>query len=244
MQNHEYWNDVWSRDKEVGSYSYIESRMERALDKIGYFIQNGIDFKPNEKILEAGCGDGLILLGLLRFVNIEGYGLDFSEVAKKRAQSLMKQEKRHFDYKIGNVESLPYEDNFFDKIISLGVIEHFHDPKSSINEMYRTLKPGGTLILMTPNKYSLGVVDRLFKEMFKKWRFGYQTEYSPNQLSELVIDANFEVTKHFSNLRRSMEKDSKNFKVISMTDQFLNVIFKNWGFYSYVIATKSGDISE
>jgi cyclopropane fatty-acyl-phospholipid synthase-like methyltransferase len=97
--DYKYWDKVWGKSNQFGSYSHLESRMERALDKIGFFIQNGISFKSGEKVLEAGCGDGLILLGLMRLVKVEGYGIDFSEVALKQAQNLMKLEKNNFDFK-------------------------------------------------------------------------------------------------------------------------------------------------
>ncbi|WP_236939169.1 class I SAM-dependent methyltransferase [Evansella clarkii] len=235
--NRNYWDNVWEEDK-AGTYSYIESRIERALDKIGLFIQNGIEFKPNERVLEAGCGDGLILLALMRLIKVNGYGVDFSEVAKKKAIKLMGQEENFFDYRIADVEKLPFEDNYFDKIISLGVIEHFNDPRKAIDELYRTLKPGGLVILMTPNKLSLGVLDRVIKEVFNKWQFGYQTEYTPKQLSRLMEKGNFKTVKYFSNLRRGLENDTTSFKLISTTDQMVNVVNKNWGFYSYTIAEK------
>jgi ubiquinone/menaquinone biosynthesis C-methylase UbiE len=139
---------------------------------------------------------------------------------------------------------LPYDSNSFDKIISLGVIEHFKDPSQSIKEMYRVLKPGGNLILMTPNKLSLGVIDRRIKESLDRWPFGYQTEYAPNQLQKLLENYNFGINKTIGQLRRRLEKDNRSFKLISFSDQFLNLFNKHWGFYSYVFATKDKKVYE
>lgn len=91
---------------------------------------------------------------------------------------------------------------------------------------------------MTPNKLSIGVLDRIIKELLKKWKMGYQTEYTPKQLSVLMEEGNFNIIKYFSNLRRGLENDSTSFKIISTTDQIVNVMNKNWGFYSYTIAEK------
>ena len=47
-------------------------------------------------------------------------------------------------------EKLPYEDNSFDIVYSKSIIEHFYYPDRIFNEAYRVLKPGGTIITLTP----------------------------------------------------------------------------------------------
>lgn len=232
------WNQVWAQTNRPGSYSFFESRMERAMDKIGYFIQSGVIFRSGEKVLEAGCGDGLILIGLLRLFKIQGFGVDFSENAKIQAEILMQRENSFFNFDIANVKSMNYPDNHFDKVISLGVIEHFENPTDSINELYRVLKPGGQAIIMTPNKLSFGVFDRKIKELLKLWPFGYQTEFSPRTLSKKLALSGFDIIKKESLLRRRLPHDNFTFKLIGCLDKIMNLIIMDWGFYSYVFATK------
>lgn len=144
-----------------------------------------------------------------------------------------------FQYDLGDVLRLPYEDNSFDKIISLGVIEHFRDNLIIMKEMYRVLKPNGIVVLMTPNRYSFGRIDRLVKEVMKTWKFGYQTEYTTQQLTQLSEKSGFKIVESFVSLRHSNPNDSMSFKIISRVDQFVNIIFKNVGFYSYNVITKN-----
>ena len=54
-------------------------------------------------------------------------------------------------YKDLNYENLPYENNFFDAIVCLDVIEHIINPFHLLAEIKRVLKPQGVLILTTPN---------------------------------------------------------------------------------------------
>ena len=54
---------------------------------------------------------------------------------------------------IGSILNIPFGNDFFDVVISSEVIEHTPNPYLAIHELYRVLKPGGILILTTPNKY-------------------------------------------------------------------------------------------
>lgn len=56
---------------------------------------------------------------------------------------------------IGNVEAMPYEDNFFTTVYMGEVLEHTWHPLQVLAECFRVLKPDGILILDTPNVYAL-----------------------------------------------------------------------------------------
>ena len=49
---------------------------------------------------------------------------------------------------------LPFEDGGFDTVLSCGVLEHVHDPDTSLDEIRRVLAPGGTFVTNLPNRYS------------------------------------------------------------------------------------------
>ena len=50
---------------------------------------------------------------------------------------------------------LPYEDNSFGAVLSLGVLEHVQDPGASLDELHRILRPGGRLsVVKLPNRHS------------------------------------------------------------------------------------------
>ncbi len=67
----------------------------------------------------------------------------------------------HFPHQmVGNAEAMPYQDSYFDAVYMGEVIEHSWVPKQIMDECYRVLKPGGTLILDCPNVYALSRILR------------------------------------------------------------------------------------
>lgn len=232
------WDLVWRNDKEKNSYSLNDWRDERADDKVGYFIQSGLIFKPGERVLDAGCGDGSILFALTKHFNITPIGADFSEEALKNANKNSLRNGVLLESHKADTRDLPFDQNSIDKIFSLGVVEHLPDPQMAIMELARCLKPNGTLILMTPNKYSFGRIDRLIKTFLGLWKFGHQDEFSTKQLAEMVLTSGLEIKKTEVIRRKRFKNDSLAFKIIYVLDSLLCAFNSQWGFYSYLFATK------
>lgn len=107
-------------------------------------------FSPKKrvlKILDAGCGTGLLAKKLEKYGNV--IGVDISPEALKFAK------KRGTKAVLGSVDKLPFKDNSFDVVTSMDVIYHKQvDDNKALLEFYRVLKPGGILILRVPaNKW-------------------------------------------------------------------------------------------
>ena len=112
-------------------------------NKLIIYLIKRFKLEKNQKILELGCGRGDFLNA---FVNngLDGYGVDLFDYCKNFFPNL------NFK-KVDMVnEKLPYEDNSFDVIFSKSIIEHFYYPEKVFEEAYRVLKPGGTIITLTP----------------------------------------------------------------------------------------------
>jgi SAM-dependent methyltransferase len=97
------------------------------------------------KIFENGCGLGSYMY---RLTMPENYtvGLD---VEFERTLEAHQQNERIL---CGVGEHLPFENDFFDLILSNEVIEHVQSDKQAVQEIVRTLKPGGRLVLFCPNR--------------------------------------------------------------------------------------------
>ena len=97
--------------------------------------------------LDAGCGEGH-MLGYLQSQGVLGrlIAVDISQ----RNISLAKKKFPFFDYKVGNLCRLPFDDDTFDYIISTEVFEHLPSPKLAILELKRTAKPSGHLLISVP----------------------------------------------------------------------------------------------
>jgi SAM-dependent methyltransferase len=99
---------------------------------------------PGERLLDAGCGRYLEFSQDLSST-VQVVGLDIETIDVRNHQ---------FPYAVqGHLEHMPFPSNYFDVIISKSVIEHLADPPAVFREFHRVLKPGGRVILSTPNKY-------------------------------------------------------------------------------------------
>lgn len=106
------------------------------------------------RLLDLGCGDGEFAYRISkRGWTVEG--LDFDAGAARLA------EQRHgLKVNICSLEEMAYPDDSFDAVTMNHVIEHLVDPLAMLGNVHRILKPGGSLIVVTPNAGSLGL--RLF----------------------------------------------------------------------------------
>lgn len=110
-------------------------------------------------ILDVGCGHSTLLADIYTKTQYT-YGIDPDINAVKR-NTLIKNVQQ------GNVESLPYKDNFFDLVVCAWVFEHLAKPQESFKEIYRVLKPNGKFIFLTPNRNNYNVwIIRLIPEIF------------------------------------------------------------------------------
>lgn len=100
------------------------------------------------RILEAGCGTGLILSRLARGAQ-EAYGVDLS------AGMLSHARKRGLKVVQGSLTAIPFRDNYFDAVVSFKVLAHIPDIRGAVAEMARVTRPGGHLVLEFYNRQSI-----------------------------------------------------------------------------------------
>jgi 2-polyprenyl-3-methyl-5-hydroxy-6-metoxy-1,4-benzoquinol methylase len=102
------------------------------------------------KILDVGCYNGFLGKKFIKAGN-KVYGVDISKKALEKA------EKFGVLVKCADLEKkLPYGSNFFDIIVAAEIIEHLKDTDFFLKEIFRVLKPGGSLVLTTSNLVSFG----------------------------------------------------------------------------------------
>jgi len=136
-------------------------------DKVVEIIKrHGIKAK---RYLDLGCGDGTLTAMIAKIVEAnEVYGVDIDDMFLQRLPNLIRGIK--FDLELLNSTRLPFENNYFDLITTVEVIEHLSCGDYLIMEAFRILKKGGYLLLTTPNLASW--INRLLLA------FGYQPMFT------------------------------------------------------------------
>lgn len=104
---------------------------------------------PGGRLLDIGCGKGDFLVRMRRQGwHVEGLEIDPEAVETARVEHSL-------TIHLGDLESHAFPGDSFDAVTMNQVIEHVHDPVSLIRECRRVLRPGGRLVLATPNINSL-----------------------------------------------------------------------------------------
>src|SRR3972149_2049218 len=103
-------------------------------------------FNKQEKILDLGCGDGVVAEFLENKLGNSMIGADISSLAIKRTK-----EKGIKAYLIDAEKKLPFQGKSFDSVFWGDNIEHLFDPKETLMEIRRVLKKNGRLVISCPN---------------------------------------------------------------------------------------------
>lgn len=154
----EFYKNYWQEGEKIK-----EERKELSNLILKRFFPDSL---KNCKILEIGIGgEGGVLSGLMK--ENEVMGVDVSESAIKLCQNLgIKVVKLNMD-----TDKLPVNDNYFDVIFAFEVFEHFANPQHAIEEINRTLKENGVLLISTPNKFTYHWPRLFYPVLFEKENF-------------------------------------------------------------------------
>jgi SAM-dependent methyltransferase len=135
-------------------------------------------------VLDVGCNTGY---GTVRFVPVARRvaGVDVSPRAIEAARERAADGRPEFVLTSGF--DLPFADGSFDLVTSFQVLEHVADPAPFLAELTRVARPGGSVILATPN-----AATRLYPGM-TPWNRFHVREYRADELTGLLADAFAEV---------------------------------------------------
>src|SRR6266404_1267290 len=129
-----------------------------------------MDLRPGERVLDLGCGSGWATRLLSRLVGDgpEGFGqvvgLDVSDEMVRQARAASK-DFENILYVWGSAQQIPWEENFFDKVLSVESFYYYADQDRALFELFRVMAPHGRLFILInlyrDNPYSLQWVDKL-----------------------------------------------------------------------------------
>jgi len=202
-----YWKEVYS-DNRLQPVIYRD-RHQEALRWIWE-----LDLEQNARVLEVGCGAGLITVALARnghIVDALDPATTMLQMTRDHAadQGVQDRVRTYF----ADVHALPFEEQTFDLAIAIGVIPWLHSERVALQEMQRVLKPGGRLLVTADNNARLDrMLDPISSPLFLPvrlaakrflrlcglWspnsRFRPKRHY-PSELDRLIGECNFKKLK-------------------------------------------------
>lgn len=110
-------------------------------------IFRGINFSGDEQILDIGCGSGFqsMIIGK-RSRKIYGIDISKKQIASAKRLSHYMKERIESEFRCIRIEDAQFENEFFDKILSICVLEHISNYDEVLREAYRILKKGGQIL--------------------------------------------------------------------------------------------------
>lgn len=156
----------------------------------------------NRTFLNLGCGEGDFDKVILSFFT-RGFGCDVNEGDIAHCKYLSA--GLALQYEVDDAHSMKYEDESFDCVVCLDVIEHTALPSQVIKESYRVIKPGGYAIFSFPRlnfPFTYDPVNYLLSSVGKHlpigaYAFGHDKLIDDNEFSSWVAAAGYkQVSRH------------------------------------------------
>jgi ubiquinone/menaquinone biosynthesis C-methylase UbiE len=132
----------------------LQNTHDQALRRRARLIIENLNLVGNEKVLDAGCGDGYYIKLLLEiYPNLEIYGLDIDSKALEVAKINLEKELKTKKLKIfeRSITETQFQDNFFDAAFSSEVLEHVPNHLDALLEIKRVLKNEKKYVVTVPN---------------------------------------------------------------------------------------------
>jgi 2-polyprenyl-3-methyl-5-hydroxy-6-metoxy-1,4-benzoquinol methylase len=132
---------------------------------------------PNVRVLDIGCGVGATL-AYHRSRGCEAVGIEADENVQPIA------DRFGLDIRKGVFDGTQFEPDYFDYVTLDQVAEHVVDPLAFMRGVARVLKPGGSVILTTPNPRGLGV--RLYGRKWVNWHVPYHLQFYTHRSMDIA----------------------------------------------------------
>lgn len=179
-----YGYDYWDGDRKYGYGGYrYDGRWKSVAQKIADYYQ----LKPEQKVLDVGCGMAHLLYELTQVVpGLIVEGIDISQYALEHAKEEIRDNLR-----FGKAQDIPFDDNEFDLVISLTTLHNLkvYDLKEAIQEIKRVSK-GRSYIMVESFRNDREEVNMLYWQLtcasyysvdewewlYREW--GYDGDYS------------------------------------------------------------------
>jgi SAM-dependent methyltransferase len=176
---------------------------EHRYTKMHRLLRDGYGDVSGARIVDLGLSRGLLLERFRRYEGVElrGIEIDAAEIEHARTRDL--EPIRHFvNVFDGNrmTASLPFDDRSVDVVLAGEILEHVVDTQAFLGEIHRVLRPGGAMVLSTPNilwwKHRLALLAGRYPDVLDyRTRygddFGHVRVFTPELVRQLLDEAGF-----------------------------------------------------
>jgi SAM-dependent methyltransferase len=228
-----------------GLYPYLESYVPERLE--------------GRSVLEIGLGYGT-LSELLIQRGADFYGLDIAEHPVSLVAERLRRHGVDPDARVtqGSALAIPFPDNFFDAVFTIGCLHHTGDIAGSVSEVNRVLRPGGTAVVMLYNRHSFRQLvtvrlararHRLARARRRSFDEQVRAMYDTNEAGEAAPHIDYtsvrEARRIFTRFR-SVSIDKQNAdplvlfggRVVLLRERLLNNLGRVLGLDLYITAVK------
>lgn len=161
-------------------------------------IINRLGIAGTEKVLDAGCGTGALLMALKgRYPSVSAEGLDPDETALEIAKRKSGRKGLGIKWHLGFMEKMPFEDGSFDIVVSTLALHYVNPEKKlpALMECRRVLRPSGRMVLVDVAPDETGFFGRLVYRILSMFEHLMKVD----QVVAMMKEAGFSEVKEIGN---------------------------------------------
>jgi methionine biosynthesis protein MetW len=186
----EIYEEYWRRRESYTEQHHEESSPNEIIETVDLILRKGL------RVLDIGCGNGsLFKIAEAKFHEVHGCDISLTALQGAKTTGM-----RTICLDLNTTIPLPYQNESFDAITCLEVLEHILDPFHLLNDLHRVLRPKGQVLLTTPNiRYFRNLYKLIFRGKFPHtttdrfvWGGGHVHYFTRTDLAFLIQKAGFE----------------------------------------------------
>ena len=202
----------WRRRKDLGIEGFTarwynkNTRKHRLGEMKSYAKLVELDLQQGASVLEVAPGPGYLAIELAKSGKYKVVGVDISKTFVEMACANAREVGVEVEFRQGSASDLRFPDGSFDAIVCTAAFKNFRDPEGALREMYRVLKPRGTVLIVDMNRHATDAqIDELTSKMkvkglealFMKLTFKYflrKGAYSRAELEGMIARKDWRFT--------------------------------------------------
>ena len=187
----ETWNKYWNKRREKLLNRYYHDKPINCILEL--FSGNVTDIK----ILEVGAGSGVDIVQFAK-LGAEAYALDYSVSSLSMVAERAEMKKVDVHIINADAQQMPFADEVFDVVYSLGVVEHFKVPNQFIAENVRVVKQAGYLLVDSPQPFCIHTIRKHISMHLNRYVGGWETQYTVGQLKKILQNHGLDIVDSYA----------------------------------------------